>query len=404
MTRYWLFAVAAPGLEVFTAQEISRLGFIPHPGFAPPPPSPDELRRERGVGGEVGGVEFAASLSGLYRANLHLRTASRVLVRLGQFYAAAFSELRQKASRLSWEHFLAPGQPVALRVTCRKSRLYHSDAVAERVAGAIEDRLGQPSPYKSKRGDDENVETHRQGVSPQAALIVVRLVRDQCTISLDSSGAPLHQRGYRLATAKAPLRETLAAGMLMGSGWDRASPLLDPFCGSGTIAIEAALMARGVPPGRARRFAFMDWPNFDAALWQSLVETRHAASLPASPIFASDRDAGAIEAARANAERAGVADLIEFSRRAVSSIAPPPGPGWIVTNPPYGVRVKENQDLRNLYARFGQVLGARCPGWNVAMLSAHPLLHRSVGLDFDQGLPLVNGGLRVRLVKARVPG
>ena len=363
--------------------------------------------------GEVGGIEFHGTLRDLYRANLHLRTASRILVRLGEFYAAAFSELRKKASRLAWEQYLAPGQPVALRVTCHKSKLYHSDAVAERVAGAIADRLGQASLFTTKRGDDETVETTRRVVSTNAQLIVVRLMHDKCTISMDSSGALLHQRGYRLATAKAPLRETLAAGMLFASGWDKASPLLDPFCGSGTIAIEAALMARNIAPGRARRFSFMDWPNFDAALWQSLLETvetrddsprsgaeRDRASLP--PIMASDRDAGAIEAAKANAARAGVADGIEFSRRAVSAIEPPSQPGWVVTNPPYGVRVSGNKDLRNLYAQFGNVLRAKCPGWHVAMLSGSAQLQKSVGLKFDDGVPLVNGGLKVRLVRAMV--
>ena len=365
------------------------------------------------MGGEVGGIEFPASLSDLYRANLHLRTASRVLLRLGEFYAAAFSELRKKASRLPWEQYLSPGQPVVLRVTCHKSKLYHSDAVAERVAGAIADRLGQPSPYTTKRGDDETVDTTRRVISAHAQLSVVRLVHDKCTISVDSSGAPLHQRGYRLATAKAPLRETLAAAMLFASGWDMASPLLDPFCGSGTIAIEAAMIARNIPPGRARRFAFMDWPNFDAALWQSLLENvetrddsprseaeRDRASLP--PIIASDRDAGAVEAAKANAARAGVADEIGFSRRAVSAIEPPLFPGWIVTNPPYGVRVSGDKDLRNLYAQFGHVLRAKCRGWRVAMLSGNAQLQRAVGLDFDEGIPLVNGGLKVRLARATV--
>jgi putative N6-adenine-specific DNA methylase len=343
----------------------------------------------------VGGIEFHGTLRDLYRANLHLRTASRILVRLGEFYAAAFSELRKKAGRLPWEEYLAPGQPVALRVTCHKSKLYHSDAVAERMAGAIEDRLGRPSSYRTKRGDDEAVEAISQ-------VIVVRLMHDKCTISLDSSGALLHQRSYRLATAKAPLRETLAAGMLFASGWDKASPLLDPFCGSGTIAIEAALMARDIAPGRARRFAFMDWPNFGPSLWQSVlaVETRPGASLPV--IIASDRDAGAIEAAKANAARAGVADGIEFSRRAVSAIEPPATPGWIVTNPPYGVRVSGNKDLRNLYAQFGNVLRAKCPGWHLAMLSGNAQLQKSMGLKFEDGVPLVNGGLKVRLVRAMV--
>jgi putative N6-adenine-specific DNA methylase len=269
--------------------------------------------------------------------------------------------------------------------------------VAERVAGAIEDRLGRPVEPQVEQTDDE------RGTDSSTQLIIVRLVHDQCTLSVDSSGALLHRRGYRLATAKAPLRETLAAGVLMASGWDLAAPLLDPFCGSGTICIEAALMARGLAPGRARRFNFMDWTGFNASLWQSLLAQAGATSTSARPrLLASDRNAGAIQAARANADRAGVAHDIEFVTRAISAIEPPPTPGWIITNPPYGVRVSQNTDLRNLYARFGQVVRARCTGWHLAMLCDRMQLARQTGLDFDRGLPLMNGGLKVKLLRARL--
>ena len=333
----------------------------------------------------------------LYRANLHLRTASRVLVRLGGFHAAAFSELRKKASRLPWETYLRPGQPVSIHATSHKSKLYHSGGVTKRIAGAIADRLGA-APRVEKTSDEA------EGPGPQ--LVIVRLVRDQVMISLDASGALLHQRGYRLAGGKAPLRETLAAGMLLASGWDCAAPLLDPFCGAGTIAIEAALLAQKRAPGRARRFAFMDWPDYDAQLWSRLLEEADAAVVrPARPpIEASDRDAGAIAAAQANAERAGVADAIHFVQRALSDLAAPAGPGWVITNPPYGLRLSEQHDLRNLYARFGQVLRKRCPTWHVAMLSSDPRLEHALSLDIDEAsrLPLLNGGVRVSLVQARI--
>ena len=386
---YKLFAVCAPGLEPFIAQELNQLGFTPSPF---PSLSKQSLRKIEED--EVGGVEFQGSLRDVYRANLCLRTASRVLVRLGAFYAAVFPELRRKASRLPWEHYLSPGQPVSLRVTCHNSRLYHERAVAERIAGAIGDRFGKPP---SIQKFDEDADT----VLPQ--LIIVRLVADHCTISVDSSGALLHKRGYRLATGKAPLRETLAAGMLLASGWDTNSPLLDPFCGSGTIAIEAALLARQIPPGYVRHFAFMNWPNFDPEIWNTLLAEMKTTQKSFSPrIIASDRDAGAIETAKANAERAVVLDYIEFSHRAVSAIEPPPGPGWVVTNPPYGVRVSSNKDLRNLYAQFGKVLRTKCPGWRVAMLCNSVQLLHSTGLEFDEGISLMNGGLRVKLVMGKV--
>ncbi|MCB0316689.1 MAG: class I SAM-dependent RNA methyltransferase, partial [Calditrichaeota bacterium] len=177
----------------------------------------------------------------------------RILLRLGSFYAGGFPELKRKVRRLPWADMLTPKTHFELRVTCHKSRLYHSGAVAERVADAIHQQCGaQPVPAGSS-ADDEG------GASQ---LIVVRLLRDHCTVSIDTSGEGLHRRGYRQATAKAPLRETLAAAMLLAAGWDDRAPLLDPFCGSGTIAIEAALLARHLAPGLQRRFAFMDWPDF----------------------------------------------------------------------------------------------------------------------------------------------
>jgi putative N6-adenine-specific DNA methylase len=380
-----LFAVCTPGLEPFAAQELYQLGLMSGCGSG---------SSHESVGYESGGIEFQGSLHDAYRANLYLRTASRVLVRLGQFYAAEFSELRRRAGRLLWENYLAPERPIALRVACQKSRLYHETAVAERVAGAIGDRLGKPSPLCK----------YREGSStspPQ--LIVVRLVDNLCTISIDSSGALLHRRGYRLATARAPLRETLASAMVMASGWNKLFPLLDPFCGSGTIPIEAALLAGNIPPGFCRRFAFMDWPHFDSKYWRGLLANAAKAIVSDLPrIIGSDRDAGAIEAAQANAERAGLAGRVEFSNRAISAIDPPPGPGWVVTNPPYGVRVSRTNDLRNLYAQFGKVMRARCPGWRVTMICGRVELIRNTGLDFDRGMPTTNGGLRVRLVRSWV--
>jgi double-stranded uracil-DNA glycosylase len=218
------FAVTAPGIKPIAAQELLQLG------FQPGQPERDST---------PGGVEFNGELRDLYRANLHLRSVSRVLLRLGDFYAAAFSELRKKAGRLPWEHWINPGRPLALRVTCHKSRLYHSGAVAQRVAGAIGDRLGQAPPLES---------FDQSSGKPLPQLVLVRLERDLCTISLDSSGAGLHRRGYRLATAKAPLRETLAAAMLLASGWDGSASLWDPFCGSGAIPIEAACLAQNLGP------------------------------------------------------------------------------------------------------------------------------------------------------------
>ncbi|MDH4276191.1 MAG: hypothetical protein OEW08_14250, partial [Gammaproteobacteria bacterium] len=244
---------------------------------------------------------------------------------------------------------------------------------------------------------------HADGGTPPQ-LIIVRIIDNRCTISVDSSGVMLYKRGYRPAIAKAPLRETLAATLLLASGWDRLSPLLDPFCGSGVIPIEAAMLAVGIPPGLNRRFAFMDWPGFDEVLWKILLtEATQTPRRECPPIFGSDRDAGAVRMAAQNAERAGVAHCIQFTHCAVSSIAPPPPPGWIVTNPPYGVRITSKHDLRNLYAQFGNVLRALCPTWNVNVLSNDLTLLGQMKIKLDTSIGLENGNIRVRFARGRVP-
>lgn len=371
------FATCLPGLEEFTAAELTRLELTPQAEKTP------------------GGVTFRGGLTELYRANLHLRTASRVLTRLGQwFYARDFAELRQRASRLPWERFLQPGQPVNLRVTCHKSKLYHSDAVAGRIAAAIGDRLGK-LPAQADAAEEE----------ASAQRIIVLLENDRATLSVDSSGELLHRRGYRLASAKAPLRETLAAALLLACGWDGASPLIDPFCGSGTFPIEAALMALGLPPGRNRRFAFMDWPGFDPALWQSLCAQADSARATTPPplLFGADRDAGAVAMAQENAARAGVETFIQFRCQAVSYLKNhSPAAGWIIANPPYGLRVSQGKDLRNLYAQFGNVLRAEFPGWRVGTLSSDPALLGQMKIKLDTSLRLVNGGVNVTFGRGSV--
>jgi putative N6-adenine-specific DNA methylase len=202
--------------------------------------------------------------------------------------------------------------------------------------------------------------------------------------------------------------------MLLAAGWDplageAPAPLLDPFCGAGTIPIEAALLACGRAPGRNRRFAFMNWPDYNAAVWAALCADADEQDRQqtdrlrgAVQILASDRDAGAIAAAQGNAERAGVASMIEFICRPVSALAPPPVPGWLVSNPPYGLRVSANRDLRNLYAQLGNVLRDKCPGWRVALLGNDRQLLGQVGLKWDWGATLVNGGIPVHLARATV--
>jgi putative N6-adenine-specific DNA methylase len=352
---------------------------------------------------ETGGVSFRATIETVARANLWLRTASRVIVRVAMFRAQAFHELERLARAVPWERFVEPGAPVRFRVTSRKSRLYHTGAIEQRVAEAIEHRLGKVSIVDSGSPTMDEEE----GEASPAQLFVIRVFSDAFTVSADSSGALLHQRGYRQAIAKAPLRETIAAAMLIASDWSGATPLVDPMCGSGTIPIEAALIARRIAPGLGREFAFLAWPETPASMWNQVREDAAGRAKTQSPVAirGSDRDRGAIAAAIANAERAGVSGDIDFSVRAVSAIDEGADvPGLVVTNPPYGIRVGEAQKLRDLYARFGQVLQAKYRGWEVALLSANPRLERELRLGLAERLRTRNGGIPVRLLTARVPG
>lgn len=366
MLPFSCYAIVAPGLEAITARELEALGLVPDVT-------------------EPGGVEFQATREQLYAANLRLRTASRIVVRIARFHARTFFELERHAARVPWAEFMAPGAAVAFHVTSRKSKLYHHGAIEERLARAATGRGSEPG--------------------GPSALFVVRVLRDQVTISADSSGELLHRRGYRQATAKAPLRETLAAAMLLASGWDGVAPLVDPFAGSGTIPIEAALIARRIAPGLQRRFAFEHWPRFDAAAWER-VRARAASEVLAAapgPIIGADRDAGAIRAATGNAERAGVSADVEWRRAPLSTLAPPRGRGWLITNPPYGVRVGERRRLDELYAELGAIARERLAGWTLGLLSASRELEARTGLALAEAWHTTNGGIPVRLMTGTVP-
>jgi putative N6-adenine-specific DNA methylase len=357
-----LFVVCAPGLEKV-------------------------LSREMGAPATAGGVETEGDLREAARLNLTLRTATRVLLRLGDFPATTFPELVRKAQELPFDLCLRKGDPVALRVACHKSRLYHSGAVAQRLREAIGERIGKAPPEATASEDEPE--------PPQ--LLLARFDRDVCTVSADTSGALLHRRGYRLSQAHAPLRETLAAAMLLAGGYDGSGPLLDPLCGSGTIAIEAALIARRSAPGIARGFALERWPGFDAAMLGRLRDEARASEIEKEPhpIAASDADPAAVRAARENAQRAQVDLRVE--ERPLREVRLDPGPGLICTNPPYGVRV--SADLSRLYSELGDL--ARRSGCRLAVLAADRRTAAAAKIRFETAFRTQNGGIRVELLIAR---
>jgi len=388
--RHEAFAVAAPGLEELVASELRALG----------------VGEPRVVDG---GVEFSASRQTLYEANLHLRVASRVLIRLAQFRALTFAELERRAHRIPWEKVLAPGQHVTLRVTCRRSRLYHSDAVAERIERDLIDRMGVA--VTASLSDDSATDVQ----AGDAQLLVIRFDRDHCTVSADSSGSHLHLRGYRTSVTVAPIRETLAAAMLLASDWDRQSTLIDPFCGSGTIPIEAALLAARIAPGKNRGFQFMNWPGYEPSEWQrvqSAAVGRETLALVRSALVrrdsvpmirGSDRSASAIRAATENAERAGVSDLVGFAKGDALRMEADERAGWIVSNPPYGVRLGDAGEARRMMVSFGRTLKQRFDGWHVGLLAPAQLDHLP-GIPLETKLRTTNGGLRVKLLSGTVSG
>ena len=357
------YAICAPGIEAVTAAELQALGA-----------AIDAT--------EPGGVSFKADASLLYRANLELRTANRVLKRGAHFDARTWFELERHAKKIPWSALVGAGMIPEFEVTSRKSKLYHNRGIAQRLERIV------------------GVEGSATEVDPsRLARFQVRAVRDHFTISVDASGELLHRRGYRLETAKAPLRETLAAAMLLGCGWDGSTPLVDPFCGSGTIPIEAALLARRIPPGFQRTFAFESWPDFDPKLWARVRADAESRILPSTPVvIGSDRDSGAIEAARANAARAGLHANTEFRNVPLSAMERMAGSGLLLTNPPYGARIGEEKALRNLYAQLGNVARTLLPGWQVALLGANPRLEGQVGMPLHEVWRTNNGGIPVHLV------
>ncbi|UYO00948.1 MAG: class I SAM-dependent RNA methyltransferase [Devosia sp.] len=358
-----IFAVSTPGLELPLAEEIRAAGFA------------DAQLVD-------GGVEFAGNWNEVWRANLVLRGATRILVRVASFRAMHLAQLDKRASKLEWEKILRRDIALHVEASCRRSRIYHAGAAAQRVANAIRDGLGTE-------------------ISETAQLrIMVRIEDDLVTISIDTTGESLHKRGFKEGVAKAPMRETMAAMFLRQCGFTGTEPILDPMCGSGTFPIEAAEIAAGLLPGRQRAFAFEHLPGFDPAAWNRMRETAPP-RLPAIQFYGSDRDAGAIRMATENAGRAGVSTLTRFTQASIETLEPPQGePGLVIVNPPYGTRVGSKGPLIGVHRTLGQVLRTRFSGWRVGVVTADRQLAEATGLAFEPMLPpVLHGGIRVALYR-----
>ena len=367
MDRLDIFLVTAPGLESLLAAEARAHRFQ--------------------VSGQIpGGVMLLGDWREVWRANLTLRGATRVLVRLAKFRASHLAQLDKRARAIDWTRWLKPNVSVHVDAVCRKSKIYHSGAAAERIARAIHETSGAPL------------------ASNAHIRVQARLDHDVCTLSLDSSGEPLHKRGRKPAVAKAPIRETLAALFLRACGYAGREPLLDPMCGSGTFLMEAADIAMGLAPGRERNFAFQRLVTFEKTGWEKMREEALAAKVsPTAPIFGYDRDPGAVRAALANAERSGVGAYVEIARRSVADLTAPPGPaGLVIVNPPYGARIGDQSTLRSLYQTLGRRLKHGFTGWRVGLVTSSPGLAKATGLRLSEGPPVDHGGLKVRLYQTTI--
>jgi len=300
------------------------------------------------------------------------------------------AQLDKRARKLPWGDWLRKDVPVKVEATCRKSRIYHAGAATQRIERALVEDAGIT-------------------LSKDAELAIkVRIEDDLCTVSLDTSGEALHKRGHKAQVNKAPMRETLAALFLRGCGYCGNEPVYDPMCGSGTFAIEAAEIALGLPPGRSRSFGFEHLASFDAAAWAALRNTQALQTLApqtlAPAFFGSDRDQGAIQMSRANAERAGVDQVTSFEMKPVSDITPPcPEPGLVIVNPPYGGRIGTKKLLYGLYAALGERLQAEFGGWRVGIITSEAGLVRATGLKLHPPGPIVaHGGTKIRLWQAQL--
>ena len=374
MNRY--FATCARGLEPVLAGELNALGA-----------SAVEPGR--------GGVTFQGDSAMLYRACLWLRTAVRVLRPIREFDAHSPDELYEAVRAINWSDWMTPDHTLAVDCNVRDSAITHSQYAARRVKDAICDQ------FRDRTGRRPSVDTEQPMIG-----LNLHISKNHAILSLDSSWSSLHKRGYRPIQTVAPLNEALAAGLLLRSGWDGTTPLVDPLCGSGTFCIEGAWIALNRPPGLTRKwFAFQGWPDFDRVLWNAIRDDARAAVRKEFPtlIAGSDVRQDAIDFARTNARSAGVGNLLKFDKLEVRDARPPTNvPGTIICNPPYGERIGEEEELIGLYRRIGDVAAQHWRGWRLLVFTSNTMLAKKVGLKVVHKEPFFNGSLECFLWEFKV--
>ncbi len=368
------FAPCPRGLEAILAQELAALG-------------------ASGVETTDGGAHFAGPLQLCYRANLESRIASRILWRVAVAPYRSEDDIYQTTLALTWPLWFDVSNTLRVNVSALRCPLKSLDFVTLRIKDAICDA------FRGHGGERPSIDTRAPDVRIHAFLTA-----DKLTLYLDTSGEPLFKRGYRSAAGEAPLRENLAAGILRLAGWTPGEPLLDPMCGSGTLPIEAALMALDIAPGARRGFGFEKLKNFDRKLWDKLKSDTLARERPrtALPIYGSDLYGEELKTARANLAAAGLENVITLKQANVLEISAPAASGVIVTNPPYGVRLGTQDELAQFYPKLGDALKQKFSGWRAYIFSGDRELPKLIHLAASKRTPLFNGALECRLYEFKL--
>ena len=368
------FATCPRGLEALLSEEL-------------------KAQQARNVQVTDGGVSFMGDLAVCYRANLHSRLATRILMQVGRGKYATEDDLYQAAYKLNWPNLFDVKHDFMVKVTGVKCPLKSLEFATLRIKDAVCDK------FRLAVNSRPYIDTKTPAVRIHAYLTV-----DSYTYYVDSSGAALYQRGNRKASIEAPLRENLAAGILQLSGWQVGQPLLDPMCGSGTFLLEAAMMALNIAPGLKRDFGFEKLKNFESDTWKKI---KHAAVKAAKPttfqqLYGSDMDIRAVRVAKQNLEEAGMIEAVKLAVTNITELSPPAASGVLIANPPYGVRIGEDEELALLYPKMGEVLKRQFAGWNTYFLTNDLRMPKLMRLTPSKRTPLFNGPLECRLFEIKM--
>jgi putative N6-adenine-specific DNA methylase len=364
MQKINLIATAAFGLESIVANELKKLGY-------------------ENLAVENGRVDFTADLSAIARCNLWLRSSDRVLLKVGEFKAQSFDELFEQTKALHWDDWLPENAEFPVEGKSIQSKLFSVPDCQAIVKKAIVEKmkLRYPRPWFQESGPKYKI---------QAALL-----KDQVTLTIDTSGAGLHKRGYRKLSAEAPLKETLAAALVSISRWKADRAFIDPCCGSGTIPIEAAMIGRNMAPGLGRGFASECWPQLPSVLWHQAREEAHDAILHNQPlgIMGYDVDASVLDLARFHAKQAGLSNLISFQQRDIRQLGSKYKYGYLITNPPYGERLSDLNEAEELYKVMGKIF-PKLDTWSFYIICSHPRFEELFQRKADKKRKLYNGRIQ----------